>query len=181
MMFFRIGVATIDVLLGLAALWLLNVSTRRAPFLRPETWRKRVGGILLGVAGAVMLGSGCLKFAHVPMVMAEMTSLGLGDWRLELVASLEVIGGVLLLAPRLRSIGLAFASAYLGAAICAHVQTAQYFAVLPTMVILGCCWLGAGLRYPHLLWSLAPRHATAGVRPLTLGGPQDSGDQALKL
>src|SRR5262249_31608178 len=147
----------IDALLGIAMLYLLFASTKRPAYETPQPTRAQSGDALIGIAAAIMLGSGCLKFSHVPAVVTEMTSLGLAGWKLNLVAALEIASGLLVLVPRLRSVGLPFASAYLGAAICAHVQSGQYFAVLPTMVVLGCCWLGAGLRYPHLLWSLAAR------------------------
>jgi DoxX-like protein len=157
MIYFRLAAATIVVLLGSGMFFLLWISTGRAFLLPPENWRLRTGNVLIGIAGAVMLVSGSLKLAHVPLVVAEMTALGLPGWKLELVGALEVLSGVLFLLPRLRSLGLPFASAYLGAAICAHVQIGQYFAVLPTMAILGACWLGAGLRHPHLLWSVSSR------------------------
>jgi hypothetical protein len=46
------------------------------------------------------------------------------------------------------------ASAYLGGAICSHLAADQYFAAMPTMFVLGCCWLGSALRHPQVLWSL---------------------------
>lgn len=158
MLYFRIAVVALDALLGAGMLYVLYTATTRAVPL--EKWWARAGDILIMLAGAVMVGSGSLKVAHVPIVVTEMTSLGLPGWKLELVAALELLSGLLFLTPRLRSIGLPFASSYLGAAICAHIQAGQYFAVLPTMVILGCCWLGAALRHPQLLWSLAPKAAS---------------------
>jgi len=160
MIYFRIVVATIDVSLGAAMLWVLFLAAKQAPGSLPGEWRRRAGNILIGIAGFVLLGSGSLKFAHVPEVVTEMTSLGLAGRKLDLVASLEVISGLLFVVPPLRSVGLLVASAYLGAAICAHVQSDQYFAVLPTMVVLGCCWLGTALRHPQILWSLSERSAT---------------------
>ena len=137
---FRIVVATIDVLLGLAALWVLFLATKQGPGFLPSEWRRRAGNIFIGIAGFVLLGSGSLKFAHVPEVVNEMTSLGLAGWKLNLVASLEVLSGLLFVLRPLRSLGLLIASAYLGAAICAHVQSDQY---------LRCCrqwssWAAAG-------------------------------------
>ena len=159
MIYFRLAVATLVIALGSGILLLLWISSGRAFLLPPESWRVRAGNVFIGAAGLIMVASGSLKLAHVPLVVSEMTALGLPGWKLDLVGMLEVLSGVLFLHPRLRSIGLPFASAYLGAAICAHVQIGQYFAVMPTMVILGACWLGAGLRHPHLLWSLNSRPA----------------------
>jgi hypothetical protein len=160
MIYFRIGVGTIDLLLAAATLYVLFLATKQVPGSMPSDLRRRAGNILIAIAGLVLIGSGSLKFAHVPEVVTEMTSLGLAGWKLELVASLEVLSGLLFLVRPLRSVGLLVASAYLGAAICAHVQSDQYFAVLPTMVVLGCCWLGAALRHPQILWSLSERSST---------------------
>ncbi len=86
-----------------------------------------------------------------------MTSLGLGGWKLTPVAGLELLSGLLFLLRPLRSLGLLVASAYLGAAICAHIAVDQFFAILPTMLVLGCCWLGTALRHPQMLWSFGER------------------------
>ena len=161
MLYFRIAVATIDVALAAATLYVLFVTATGAPGSAPGKRRMLAGNILIGIACFVLLGSGSLKFAHVPHVVAEMSSLSLAGWKLDLVAFLEVTSGLLFLLRPLRSLGLLVASAYLGAAVCAHVQTDQYFAVLPTMVVLGCCWLGTALRHPQILWSLAERRSEA--------------------
>lgn len=153
-MYFQISVVAIVVLLGAAMLRVLYVASQGQQGTISNR-RRQAGDILIGIGGAVMLFSGCLKFAHVPLVVAEMTSLGLAGWKLELVASLELLSGFLFLVPRFRSVGFPIASAYLGAAIAAHIRSDQYFAIFPTLVIMGCCWLGAALRHPHLLWSLA--------------------------
>src|SRR5262252_9245522 len=145
--YFRIVVATIDVALAVAMLYVLFITATAAPGSAPGKRRMLAGNILIGIACFILLGSGSLKFAQVPHVVAEMSSLGLAGWKLDLVAFLEVTSGLLFLLRPLRSLGLLVASAYLGAAICAHVQTDQYFAVLPTMVVLGCCWLGTALRH----------------------------------
>jgi hypothetical protein len=161
MIYFRIVVATIDVALAAALLYVVVLAFIQPPSVSPGKGRLRAGNILIGIACLVLLGSGSLKFAHVPQVVEEMSSLNLAGWKLGLVAGLEVTSGLLFLLRPLRSLGLPVVSAYLGAAICAHVQADQYFAVLPTMVVLGCCWLGAALRHPQVLWSLTERRADA--------------------
>jgi hypothetical protein len=155
MVYFRIVVATIDLALAAVMLYVLFVTATRAQAPAPTKHRRLAGNVLIGITCFILLGSGSLKFAQVPHVVAEMSSLSLAGWKLNLVAFLEVTSGLLFLLRPLRSIGLLVASAYLGAAICAHVQTDQYFAVLPTMAVLGCCWLGTALRHPQILWSLA--------------------------
>jgi hypothetical protein len=155
MVYFRIVVATIDMALATAMLYVLSITVMQTGGSALTERRRLAGNVLIGIVCFILLGSGSLKFAQVPHVVAEMTSLSLAGWKLDLVAFLEVTSGLLFLLRPLRSIGLLVASAYFGAAICAHVQTDQYFAVLPTMVVLGCCWLGAALRHPQMLWSFA--------------------------
>jgi hypothetical protein len=93
-----------------------------------------------------------------------MTSLNMAGWKIYMVGGLEVLSGLVFLTERLRSIGIPLASAYLGAAVSAHVQSGQYFAVMPTFFIMGCCWLGSALRYPQLMWSLSANSQSSGVR-----------------
>jgi len=155
MMYFRVAIGAVVFLLGAALLAVLVIATKEPADGPLSKFRQRSGDAFIAVGGSIMLLSGCLKFAYLPLVVAEMTSLGMTGWKLELVASLEVLSGLLFLVPRLRSLGLPLASAYLGAAVAAHIRSDQYFAVFPTMAIVGCCWLGAALRHPHLLWSLA--------------------------
>jgi hypothetical protein len=175
MLYFRIATASIDLLLGAAMLYVLYLAARQGSDAAPGKRRQLAGNILIAIAGGVMIFSGSLKLAHVPQVVEEMASLSLAGWKLNLVGGLEVASGALLLLRPLRSVGLLVASAYMGAAICAHVQADQYFAVLPAMVVLGCGWLGAALRHPQILWSLAElgaaNAAAAQSRPGILPAP----------
>jgi hypothetical protein len=178
MIYFRIAVASIDVLLAAAMLYVLFLATRQggaAPGAAAPGGvalgksRALAGNVLIAIAGGVLIFSGSLKLAHVPQVVEEMTSLSLAGWKLNLVGALELASGALFLLRPLRSVGLLVASAYLGAAICAHVQADQYYAVLPAMVVLGSCWLGAALRHPQILWSLGE------LGPSGAAGPQRGG------
>jgi hypothetical protein len=83
-----------------------------------------------------------------------------------LVAGIELTSGALILIPQLRSVALLFISAHVGGAICAHLIAGQYFAVLPSMVVLTMCWLGMFLRHPQILWSLERRSEKRASRPL---------------
>ena len=116
--------------------------------------RRNGGNILIYLAALVFLGSGISKLMHVPLAVTEMTLLQLTGWKYVLVATLEIVGGVLLLFPALRSFALLYVSAHLGGAICAHLIADQNFAMLPSAVILSVCWLGVFLRHPESLWSL---------------------------
>jgi hypothetical protein len=66
---------------------------------------------------------------------------------------MEIGCGLLLLVPPLRSLAALIISAHMGGAISAHVIADQYFAVLPSLIILSLCWLGLFLRHPQILWS----------------------------
>jgi hypothetical protein len=155
LIYFRIVVALLDVLLGLALLAVLYRATHSASPSEPDRRRRRAGEIFITVGGLVLVLSGSMKILHIPLVVSEMTSLNMAGWKIYMVGGLEVLSGLIFLTRRLRSVGIPLASAYLGAAVSAHVQSGQYFAVMPTFFIMGCCWLGAALRYPQLLWSLS--------------------------
>ena len=120
----------------------------------PSKARFLAGNILIYLGAFVLLAGGLTKFAHVPKVVAELTSLGLGGDKLTLVASLEVLAAFLFAIKPARSIGILFLSAYLGGAVCAHVQHGPYVAAVPPAIVLSICWLGVFLRYPQALWSV---------------------------
>ena len=155
MLYFRTGVVIVELaLLGGIAATLLEALTARA-WLLPTLSRRAAGDALLTVAVLIFIASGLSKLLYVAPAVAEMTLLGLTGTPYVLVAALEVFCGLLLLVKPLRSITLLFVSAHLGGAVCAHLIAGQYFAMLPTIVILSICWLGAFLRHPEMLWSLA--------------------------
>jgi hypothetical protein len=121
----------------------------------PNRTRFIVGNILIYLGAFGLFAGGVAKFAHVPKVVEQLTAMGLGGSKLTLVASLEVLSGVLLACRPVRSIGLLFLSAYLGGAVCAHVQQGAIIAFNPPAIVLGLCWLGVFLRHPQSLWSLS--------------------------
>jgi hypothetical protein len=55
----------------------------------------------------------------------------------------------------LRSVALLFISAPAGGAICAHLIAEQYFAMVPSAIVLSMAWLGAFPHHPQILWSLS--------------------------
>lgn len=128
----------------------------------PSKARQVAGNILIYLGGLMIFAGGCLKFAHVPKVVAEMTSLGFGGDKLTLVASLEVLAALLFVLRPLRSIGLLFVSSFLGGAICAHIQHGPYSAAVPPAMVLGFCWWGVFLRYPQAFWSIESSQLSTG-------------------
>jgi DoxX-like family len=121
-----------------------------------EGRRRIVGLILIYFGGLVLLAAGVTKFAHLPPVVAQLTAAGFGGQKILLVAGLELLSAALFLLPKTRSIGLLLTSAFLGAAVAAHVQTSEYAGVLAPAILLCICWFGAWLRYPAVLWSFNP-------------------------
>lgn len=154
MVYFRIGVVIVELCLAsaiAAVLW----QTMSEPVRSPGKARAGLGNALLYLAAFIFIASGASKLAHVSLAVEEMTLLGLTGGKYTLVAAMEIGCGLLLLVPPIRSLAALIVSAHLGGAICAHVIADQYFAVLPSLIILSLCWLGLFLRHPQLLWSFA--------------------------
>ena len=116
--------------------------------------RQLAGQILIYIAGFGLLAAAITKFAHLPPVVAQLTNAGFGGEKINLVASLELLSALLFLLPVTRSIGLPFASAFLGGAVATHVQAGEYAGTSAPAIFMLVCWLGAWLRYPEVLWSL---------------------------
>jgi hypothetical protein len=133
----------------------------QTPHPSPSKARIVAGNILITLGGLALLGGGLAKFAHVPKVAAQMTLIGFSGDKLLLVATLEVLAALLVLFRPARPFGLLFVSSYLGGSICAHVQSNQYFEVVPPMIVMGICWLGVVLRHPQALWSAAAESGSA--------------------
>jgi uncharacterized membrane protein YphA (DoxX/SURF4 family) len=173
--YFRIGVVVIELCLAGAiagVLW----QTMSEPVRNPSKPRASLGNALIYIAAFIFIASGASKLAHVPLAVEEMTLLGLSGGKYALVAAMEISCGLLLLAPRIRSLAALIVSAHMGGAICAHVIADQYFAVLPSMIILSLCWLGLFLSHPQMLWSFAGIAAAKATRaaPRTLGAAEVS-------
>jgi hypothetical protein len=119
--------------------------------------RQIAGQILIYIAGVGLLAAAVTKFAHLSPVVAQLTNAGFGGEKITLVASLELLSALLFLFPITRSIGLLFASAFLGGAIATHVQAGEYAGALAPSLFMSVCWVGAWLRYPEVLWSVNRR------------------------
>jgi hypothetical protein len=116
--------------------------------------RQLAGNILIYFGAFGLFAGGCAKFAHVPKVVDQLTSMGLGGDKIILVASLEVLAALLFAFRPTRSFGLLFLSAYLGGAVCAHIQHGPFLSFLAPAIVLGVCWLGTFLRHPQAFWSI---------------------------
>ena len=125
------------------------------PIAANRSSRKTLGASLLIFAGALLVFSAALKFIAVPPVARQMAAAGFAGGKLTFLAVLEVSCAALFLWPRTRSIGILLVSAYLGGAICTHVQVGEYAKILPPAIILSLAWIGTSLRHPQMLWSLS--------------------------
>lgn len=114
--------------------------------------RRRTGAALTTLAGALLLASGMVKLAGVPVVVHQLQQYGFVH-TVPLVALLEIASGLLVLVPRTRSFALVFASAFLGGAIATHVQHAETVQTLPATLVLVVMWTGVWLEHPVALWS----------------------------
>jgi len=116
---------------------------------------------LILLTGLALASSGILKFAQVPAVVHQMAASGFAGGKLTLVAALEVLSAALFILPRTRSLGLLMLSAFLGGAICTHVQLGEYSKAGGPSVLLFLAWIGTGLRHPESYWSLNLRRIGA--------------------
>lgn len=119
--------------------------------------RRRMGNVLIGLCSFLLIFSSSLKFAHVPKVVAEMSSIGYRGDLLLLIAVLELLTALVFLTPVTRSVGLLVFSSYLGGAIASHIASGQYRAIITPGVCLGLAWIGTWLRHPQMLWSVGSR------------------------
>lgn len=115
--------------------------------------RALAGNLLMALPALGLAGSSLVKFAQVPGVVHKMALLGFGGGKLTLIAALEMVSVLLFVYPRTRSFGLLFLSAFLGAAVCVHVQVGQFGDAGGPAVFLTLAWVGTWLRHPEMLWS----------------------------
>src|SRR5581483_7395420 len=163
---FQLGVVLLQAGLVLSLLALWGEALRGAAPAVPSAARRRLGDALIYVVVLILIGSGVSKLLRVPLAVGEMTLLGLTGGSYLLVAGIEIGNGVILALRPLRALALPLVSAQAGGAICAHLIAGQYFAVLPSAVILSLCWLGIFLRHPEALWSLGAARTGAAARAL---------------
>jgi uncharacterized membrane protein YphA (DoxX/SURF4 family) len=107
------------------------------------------GLVLVLVPGTLLAGSAIAKFAGLPGVVRQMAAAGFDGPKLTFIASLEIISAALILLPRTRPLGLLLVSAYLGGAICSHVQAGDYAHGVPASILLALVWIGSALLHGH--------------------------------
>jgi len=126
----------------------------------------KIGSVLIGLVGILLLGSAAAKLAHVPKVVAELAAMGFEGHKLTFVAFLEVASAVLLLIPITRSMGLLLVSSFMGGVIATHLGHDSFPSIAGPSVILILLWVGTALRHDQVLWSVrtsAPPSVRAAV------------------
>jgi len=126
--------------------------------------RTRLGLFLMFFPALALATSSILKFAHVPGVVRQMTAMGFIGGRYELVAILELLSAILYFYPRTRSFGLLFMSAFVGGAICTHVQMGEMPKGIPPAILLALAWIGTWLCHPEVFWSFRTTSSPADLR-----------------
>jgi hypothetical protein len=119
--------------------------------------RRIAGNILIVLSGSIVTMSELMKFAQVPTIVNYMAAAGFRGNKITLVAGLGLSSALLFLYPRTRSIGVLLLSAFLGGAICLHVQRSEYGEALGPAILLVLAWIGGAIRHPQVLWSLSVR------------------------
>jgi hypothetical protein len=114
--------------------------------------RSRVTALTVLLPGIILAFSAALKLFGPPVIREQMAAIGFAGGKLVFIAVLEAVSATLLLWSRTRSVGLLFASSYLGGAICAHVQSNEYMKAISPSMVLGLVWILAWRRHP--LWTL---------------------------
>ena len=127
----------------------------------PGRPRRIAGNILIVLPGLAVALSELMKFARVPAIVNQMAAAGFLGTKIMLVAGPGLSSTLLFLYPRTRSIGILLLSAFLGGAICLHVQRGEYDKALAPLLLLALAWIGATIRHPQVLWSLSIRSLAA--------------------
>jgi hypothetical protein len=162
----------IEIIVGLGEALLLAVLARSVVLpsqAAPGPLRARAGAVMVAIATFIFFMSGVTKLMRAPFAVDEMGLLRLTGWKYDLVAAVEITSGVLFVVKPLRSVALLFAAAHCGGAICAHLIAGQYFAMIPSAMVLTLATLGSVLRYPQILWSLRDYGQ---AHPLGIVGPR---------
>jgi hypothetical protein len=132
--------------------------------------RQISGSVLITLGGLILIGSAGAKFAHVPQVVNQLGAMGFDGGKLTFIAALEVLSAAFFLIPFTRSLGLLLVSSFLGGAIATHLQHGQ--PIYQPAIVLVLIWLGAWLRHPQILWSLAGNTLPANAVAQTKKAPQ---------
>jgi hypothetical protein len=124
----------------------------------PQT-RTRIGWVLTGLLGLMLLGSAAYKLSGSAEALAKAAAFGLLPTTYRTLGLLEAASVLLFLWPRTAVPGTLLLAAYLGGAIATHLQHQPEGILLP-IGLEAAVWLAAGLRLPELTERLRARRPT---------------------
>jgi len=113
-----------------------------APPMAPLNPPSKAGGITLwilrGLLAIAFLGAGFAKLSGQPMMVAEFQAIGIGQWFRYLTGSLEIVGVILLLIPRMTGVGGLLLTCIMAGAIVAHLTRLHtpVMALVPLILLL---------------------------------------------
>ena len=121
---------------------------------------KSIGRSILIFSGTILFLAGFLKLINVGAeeMIEGLENANLLKYRIP-ISILSVFCGILLVVPKLSTIGILFATAYWGGAIVAHLTYDDSF--LMPAVFLGIIWVGA-----YCLYGFNPRSSSANQEKL---------------
>ena len=108
--------------------------------------RRRTSVSLTVLVGVLLVASGTVKLLGIPAVVQPLEQYGFVH-TVPLVAGLEILSGLFFLVPRTRSLGVVFASAFMGGAVATHVQHAESAQIIPAALVLGLLWSATWLNH----------------------------------
>jgi hypothetical protein len=104
--------------------------------------------VLMILCSLVLLLTCAMKFSHAPALVDNMRQFGLEGYKINLIASLELLSAVMFLVPRTRYIGLLLVSGYLGGAMATHLEH-NLSPVFPAF-LLALFWIATFLCHPYI-------------------------------
>ncbi len=115
----------------------------------PNTRNQRLLGRIFSTLGVLMLVLSAVgKLSHGEQVVATFQALGFSPDLLVPLGVIELLCAAMFVSRPLAIYGVAFATAYMGGAVAAHVRVGEGF--FPPMMVATLLWLGLFFRSPRL-------------------------------
>jgi hypothetical protein len=117
---------------------------------RWQRWMAWAGWLVTCAPVFVVLSSARWKLTHDPWYVREFDRIGWPTSALELLATLQLTGIVLLVIPWTSVLGAVLLTGYLGGAIASYVRIGEYYPPLVPFTTAVLAWVGLFLREPRL-------------------------------
>ena len=118
-------------------------------------WASWAGWLVTCAPVFVVLSSARWKLTHDPWYVREFDRLAWPVSALEMLATLQLTGIMLLVIPWTSVLGAIILTGYLGGAIASYVRIGEYYPPLVPFTTAVLAWLSVFLREPRL-WVLLP-------------------------